>query len=172
MARFNDCEIAAAFALHSTSTSGRAACGGDNATMIRHVADIRVRYSETDQMRAVYYARFFEYFEQARSGLLRSIGLPYTRIEEMGLILPVVEAHAVYKRAARYDDHLKVVVHFRDKPIARIRLDYEVFREGEAEPIAEGYTIHTFVNAETGRPTRAPAQFVEAVEHHLNAKSE
>jgi acyl-CoA thioester hydrolase len=139
--------------------------------MIQHTTDIRVRYAETDQMHAVYYARFFEYFEQARSDLLRAIGLPYPRIEEMGLILPVVEAHAVYKRAARYDDHLRVIVRFRDKPIARIRLDYEVFRSGESEPIAEGYTIHTFVNAQTGKPTRAPAQFVEAVEHHMNAKT-
>jgi acyl-CoA thioester hydrolase len=139
--------------------------------MIQHTTDIRVRYAETDQMHAVYYARFFEYFEQARSDLLRAIGLPYPRIEEMGLILPVVEAHAVYKRAARYDDHLRVIVRFRDKPIARIRLDYEVFRSGESEPLAEGYTIHTFVNAQTGKPTRAPAQFVEAVEHHMNAKT-
>jgi len=139
--------------------------------MIQHVSDIRVRYSETDQMHAVYYGRFFEYFEQARSELLRSMGLPYSRIEEMGLILPVVEAHAVYKRPARYDDHLRVVVRFRDKPIARIRLDYEVFRADDSEPIADGYTIHTFVNVKTGKPTRAPAQFVEAVEHHMNGKT-
>ena len=139
--------------------------------MVEHVSDIRVRYSETDQMHAVYYGRFFEYFEQARSELLRSMGLPYSRIEEMGLILPVVEAHAVYKRPARYDDHLRVVVRFRDKPIARIRLDYEVFRADDSEPIADGYTIHTFVNVKTGKPTRAPAQFVEAVEHHMNGKN-
>jgi len=139
--------------------------------MIEHTTDIRVRYAETDQMHAVYYARFFEYFEQSRSDLLRDIGLPYSRIEEMGLILPVVEAHAVYKRAARYDDHLRVVVRFRDKPIARIRLDYEVYRAGEQDPLAEGYTIHTFVNVRTGKPTRAPAQFVEAVEHHMVDKT-
>jgi len=139
--------------------------------MIQHTTDIRVRYADTDQMHAVYYGRFFEYFEQARSDLLRSIGLPYSRIEEMGLILPVVEAHAEYRRPARYDDHLQVVIRFRDKPIARIRLDYEVYRVGEPEVLAEGYTIHTFVNVETGRPTRAPAQFVEAVEHHMNGKT-
>jgi acyl-CoA thioesterase FadM len=52
----------------------------------------------------------------------------------------------------------------RDRPVARVRLDYEVSREGETEPIATGYTIHGFVNAETGRATRAPAQFIEAIE--------
>ena len=54
--------------------------------MIKHVTPIRVRYADTDQMKIVYYAKFFEYFEQGRSDLLRSIGLPYPQIEEMGLL--------------------------------------------------------------------------------------
>ena len=138
--------------------------------MIKHVSQIRVRYADTDQMKFVYYGKFFEYFEQGRSDLLRGIGLPYPRIEEMGLFLPVIEAHAAYKRAARYDDLLNVVTVFRDMPIARVRLEYEVYKEGESEILADGYTIHTFVNAVTGRPTRAPAQFIETIEKSLNAK--
>ncbi|MCK5573705.1 MAG: acyl-CoA thioesterase [Bacteroidetes bacterium] len=138
--------------------------------MIRHVTTIRARYSETDQMKAVYYSRFFEYFEQARSDLLRSIGLPYPQLEEMGLLLPVIEAHASYKRPVRYDDLIQVVTYFREKPVARARLDYEIFREGESDLIADGYTIHSFVNAATGRPTRAPAQFLEAVEEGMTTK--
>ena len=45
-----------------------------------------------------------------------------------------------------------------------MRIDYEVFGPEGTEPIATGYTIHGFVNAQQGRPTRAPAQFLEAVE--------
>jgi acyl-CoA thioester hydrolase len=138
--------------------------------MIKYTTTIRVRYAETDQMKHVYYGRFFEYFEQGRSDLLRSVGLPYPQIEEMGLILPVIEAHATYKRVARYDDLLQVVTYCREKPVARVRLDYEVYKEGEAEPIADGYTIHSFVNAATGKPTRAPAQFLEAIESSMNSK--
>lgn len=138
--------------------------------MIRHITRIRIRYAETDQMRFVYYSRYFEYFEQARSEMLRSIGLPYPRIEEMGLLLPVIEAHASYKRSARYDELIEVVTSLREKPVARVRLDYEVYREGEKEPIVDGYTVHSFINAETGRPTRAPAQFLEAVESRMNSR--
>jgi acyl-CoA thioester hydrolase len=132
--------------------------------MIKHTSSIRIRYADTDQMKFAYYGKFFEYFEQGRSDLLRSIGLPYARVEEMGLFLPVIEAHASYKRAARYDDLLQVVTILRDAPVARVRLDYEVHKEGEKELLADGYTIHSFVNAETGKPTRAPAQFLEAIE--------
>jgi acyl-CoA thioester hydrolase len=137
--------------------------------MIRNVTAIRVRYADTDQMKQVYYGKFFEYFEQGRSDLLRNIGLPYTRVEEMGLFLPVIEAHAEYKKPVRYDDMIEIVTLLRERPVARVRLDYEVRREGEADPIATGYTIHGFINAETGRPTRAPAQFVEALEKAMVA---
>ena len=132
--------------------------------MVKHTSSVRVRYADTDQMKFVYYGKFFEYFEQGRSDLLRDIGLPYTRVEEMGLFIPVIEAHASYKKAARYDDLLQVVTILRDPPVARVRLDYEVYKEGEKDLLADGYTIHSFVNAETGKPTRAPAQFVEAIE--------
>lgn len=136
--------------------------------MIRNVTEIRVRYADTDQMKQVYYGKFFEYFEQGRSDLLRNIGLPYSHVEEMGLFLPVIEAHAEYKRPARYDDLIELVTFLRERPVARVRLDYEVRREGDSEPIATGYTIHGFINASTGRPTRAPAQFVEALEKAMS----
>jgi acyl-CoA thioester hydrolase len=139
--------------------------------MVKQVSSLRVRYADTDQMKFAYYGKFFEYFEQGRSDLLRSIGLPYPEIEAMGLLLPVVEAHANYRRAARYDDLLSVVTYMREAPIARVRLDYEVFKDGESELIVDGYTIHSFVNAATGKPTRAPAQFIEAVEKTMNSKS-
>jgi len=137
-------------------------------SMIKQITPIRIRYADTDQMKFVYYSKYFEYFEQGRSDLLRAIGLPYPEIEAMGLILPVIEAHATYKQPARFDDLINVVTYMRESPVARVRLDYEVFRDGEPDLLADGYTIHSFVNAETGRPTRAPAQFLEALQTVLN----
>ncbi len=134
--------------------------------MIKHTTPIRVRYADTDQMKFVYYGKFFEYFEQGRSDLLRAIGLPYPEIEEMGLILPVIEAHATYKQSAKYDDLINIVTYLREVPVARVRLDYEVIRDNNL--LADGYTIHSFVNAETRRPTRAPAQFLEAIQNAMN----
>jgi acyl-CoA thioester hydrolase len=138
--------------------------------MIKHVCDIRVRYADTDQMKFVYYGKFFEYFEQGRSDLLRSIGLPYAQVEEMGLLLPVIEAHASFKHSAHYDDLLHITTYLREVPVARVRLDYEVFRDGDKALLADGYTIHSFVNANTLKPTRAPAQFLEVIERNMNAK--
>ncbi len=135
--------------------------------MLQHTTEVRVRYADTDQMKFAYYGKFFEYFEQGRSDLLRSIGLPYRDVEELGFFLPVIEAHAEYRRPARYDDLLSIVTILRDVPVAKVRIDYEVRSGEQQEPLATGYTIHSFVNAKTGRPGRAPAQFLEAIERHF-----
>ncbi|MBI1807864.1 MAG: acyl-CoA thioesterase [Ignavibacteria bacterium] len=124
---------------------------------------IRVRYADTDQMKMVYYAKFFEYFEQGRSDLLRDLGLPYPEIEEMGYYLPVTEAHAKYVKAARYDDLLRVKTILNEVPQVRVRISYEVRNDESNELLAEGYTIHSFVNAANGKPARAPEQFIEIV---------
>ena len=69
-----------------------------------HVTTIRVRYSETDQMKIVYNANYLAWFEIARTELCRKWGRPYTEWEAQGLMLPVVEAYCRYKSPARYDD--------------------------------------------------------------------
>jgi acyl-CoA thioester hydrolase len=139
--------------------------------MIEYTTSLRVRYADTDQMRHAYYGMYFAYFEQGRSDLMRSIGLPYRDLEGMGFQLPVIEAHATYKKPARYDDLLHIVTMLKDKPVARVRLDYRVYNESRSEVVAEGYTIHSFVHADTGKPTRAPLQFLDVVDQALQRAS-
>ena len=76
--------------------------------MIKHSTQIRVRYADTDQMKVVYHGKFLEYFEVGRTALIRSLGLPYAELESRGILLPVIEAYAKYRKPARYDDLLSV----------------------------------------------------------------
>ena len=127
---------------------------------------IRVRYADTDQMRFVYYAKYFEYFEQGRSDLLRGMGLPYSAIEERGIFLPVIEAHAAYKRSARFDDLLNVKTMLEEVPQSRINISYELSNDESKELLVTGSTVHSFVNARTGKPTRVPDFFLQALSNH------
>jgi acyl-CoA thioester hydrolase len=145
---------------------------GDQRRAISNNLKIRVRYADTDAMKFVYYAKYFEYFEEGRSELLRSIGIPYTEIEKQGILIAVVEAYAKYRRSARYDDLLTVETTLAEMPVARIRLQYRVFSEGEKEPIVEGYTVHSFLHAESGKPTRAPAMFLQMLQEAMNNSQE
>jgi len=136
--------------------------------MIKHATQIRVRYADTDQMKVVYHGKYLEYFEVGRAALIRSLGLPYSELETRGILLPVIEAYAKYRKPARYDDLLSVDAMVSELPAATLRISYHVFRSTEDEPLAEGYTVHSFVNVATGKPTRPPLYFIQIIEKALN----
>jgi acyl-CoA thioester hydrolase len=125
--------------------------------MISTRTQITVRYAETDMMGIVYHANYLPWFEVARTQLLREQGFPYRQLETDGYRLPVLEVAAKYRRPALYDDTLTIVATIREKPLLRIRIDYEVFRGDEL--LATGQSAHAFCDL-TGRPTRPPAAFV------------
>jgi acyl-CoA thioester hydrolase len=129
--------------------------------MIESRAQVTVRYAETDMMGIVYHANYLPWFEIGRTTLLKEIGLPYRRLEEEGFRLPVLEVSAQYLRPALYDDRLEIVTLLAEKPVLRIRIEYQVKR-GE-ELLATGSTMHAFVDRE-GRPVRPPAWVVAKME--------
>jgi acyl-CoA thioester hydrolase len=131
--------------------------------MIICETEIRVRYADTDQMHFVYNGKYLEYFEVGRTEMLRDIGLPYDVIEKEGFLLPVLEANVKYKLPAYYDDILIIKSLLKKFPDLKIHIDYEIVRKNTDEIIAEGFTVHAFMNKQNKKVTRPPEIFAKAV---------
>ncbi|MFI5262965.1 MAG: acyl-CoA thioesterase [Candidatus Kapaibacterium sp.] len=131
--------------------------------MLSHTTTIRVRYADTDKMGIVYYAKYLEYFEVARTEMLRSMGLPYREIEAKGFELPVANASIKYYKGAAYDDELLITASLEPKHSPRVEIHYEVRLNGKDELLAEGDTTLVFVDALTGKPARAPQFYLDAI---------
>lgn len=115
----------------------------------------RVPYADTDQMSVVYYANYLIYFEMCRAELLRSIGFSYTKMEEEGFALPVIEAVCRYKSSAHFEDLLTITATVAEAKGVRLQVNCQVLRDGEV--LAEGHTIHVCLNTKRGnRPTKIP----------------
>lgn len=127
-----------------------------------HTIELRVRYSETDQMGTFYNSRPLEWFECGRTELLRSIGLPYSELEVRGVFLPVVESHVEYLGRARYDDALRLTTSCTFTGRARFRCENLLVHATTGRPVARGYTIHAFADS-SGHVIRPPAWFVDAL---------
>ena len=74
--------------------------------MYSNEVTLRVRYGETDQMGYVYYGNYAQYYEVGRVELLRSLGLSYKSLEEMGYELPVLSFNIEYLKPVYYDDKI------------------------------------------------------------------
>ncbi len=132
---------------------------------------IRVRYADTDQMKMVYHSKYLEYFEQGRSDLLRGLGIPYPEIEKMGYYLPVVEVHAKFIKSANYDDLLLVKSMMAEMPGVRVTIEYAIMNPRN-DLIVAGYTVHSFVRARTGKPSRPPKKFMDLINSKLSTASD
>jgi acyl-CoA thioester hydrolase len=104
-------------------------------------------------MGVVYYANYFVWFEVARTEYLRALGISYTKLEESGVFLMVVEASCQYKASARYDDIVRVVTWVSEMKNSSISFDYKLFIEDKL--IATGKSCHVFTNS-SARPVRVP----------------
>jgi acyl-CoA thioester hydrolase len=127
---------------------------------------IRVRYGETDRMGYMYYGHYPEYFEVSRTDMIRSLGLSYREIEDLGIIMPVRSLKVDYKFPAHYDDLLIVKSCLKKLPEIKLDIDYEIVNE-QHQLICTGNTVLAFVDKKTHRPRRAPDFFIEKVKKYF-----
>ncbi|MEG1603120.1 MAG: thioesterase family protein [Cloacibacillus sp.] len=109
---------------------------------------MRVRYSETDQMKVVYNANYLDWFEVTRTELCRKWGAAYTEWEEKGIILPVVEAYCRYKHPARYDDEIELWGRITELKVHSVKFEYRIKRAPDGLLLAEGWTKQACADAE------------------------
>lgn len=122
--------------------------------------EIRVRYSETDQMGVVYHANYLAWFEVGRVEYLREIGLDYRAMESQGIMVPVLEVNCKYRHPARYDDIVIVETRLSEVKRAKFYFEYSIFRKEDSEPLATGRSEHIFVDSEF-RPINLKKQHPE-----------
>ncbi|WP_298370238.1 thioesterase family protein [uncultured Lutibacter sp.] len=131
--------------------------------MISNKIEFRVRYSETDQMSYVYHGNYAQYFEMGRIELLRKMGISYKKMEEDGIMLPVINLNINYIKPAKYDDLLTLKTTLEKKPTARIEFSYQIVNE-KGELLTTATTTLVFVNMLTNRPTRAPEYLLKQLD--------
>lgn len=113
--------------------------------MYKNDALVRPRYAETDQMGVIYHGNYYAWFEVGRSDFFRSLGYTYKRLEQEGIILPVVESSCKYIKPAMYDEEVLIRTYVEMQKGIRIGFKYEVLRKDDEVLLAEGRTLHAFV---------------------------
>ena len=122
-----------------------------------HTTEIRVRYCETDAMGYLHHGEYANYFEVARTELLRHQGGCYRTLEERGYFLVVAELQTKFRRPARYDDVLCVSTRSAEVSAVKLVHEYRVTRDGEL--LTEGQTTLACVDRD-GRIQRMPDEIV------------
>jgi len=103
-----------------------------------------VRYAETDQMGIVHHSNYPVWFEAGRTDFIRKLGMPYSAIEEEGILLPLIRLECNYKGFAKYEDEITVKTSIKKITYTRIIFYYEIYKNNEEKPITTGETEHAW----------------------------
>ena len=123
--------------------------------------EILVRYCETDQMSFVYHGNYVKYFEIGRITWLKKLGISYKKMEEEGILLPVIELSINFKKPALFDDKLILKTKLKRIPSYMIEFDFEIKRDDKL--ITLGYTKLVFLNSKTNKPMRCPNNILKLI---------
>jgi acyl-CoA thioester hydrolase len=127
----------------------------------------RVRYAETDAMGVTHHANYLLWMEIGRTNLLRDMELPYKKLEEDGIMLPVTKLGVKYIAPTFYDDEIFIHSVCTLAKGVRMRIDYKIYRNGN-EIVATGYTEHAVLDSHTRKPKRIPGFFLDKIKFPEN----
>jgi YbgC/YbaW family acyl-CoA thioester hydrolase len=125
----------------------------------KYCIEERVRWGDVDAARIIFYGAYIRFFEFAETELFRAVGLPYgVMFDELDVWLPRAHLECDFRRAAQLDDLLEVCVYVGRFGTKSMRLDFEVRRAGEAEPIAVAHFVLVAVRRDTFETVAVPEE--------------
>ena len=123
---------------------------------------IRPRYNEVDQMGYVYHDNYVTYCHQARTELLRKLGIHDNKLEKQNIMLPVISMDLKYHKPAGYDELLTIRTRITDIPTTRFNFEFEI-RNEKSELVCSAKSTVVFVDSQTRKPMRAPKIVTEKI---------
>ena len=122
------------------------------------VWQLRVYFEDTDAGGVVYHARYLNFFERARTEMLRDRGISQTELrEKSGLIWVVHEINVKFRKAARLDDELLVSAQLLWVKGVRQGFRQEMKRKTDGVVVATAELSAVMLHADNLKPARMPA---------------
>jgi acyl-CoA thioester hydrolase len=124
---------------------------------------IRVYYEDTDLQGVVYYANYFRYMERARTEWLRSLGVEQDQLlQKERRYFVVVDTYAEFLKPARFNEMLVATAKLAKLTRATFLIEQNIYRQSlDGDLLCRGRVKAAYVDADTQRPLRVPAEFFE-----------
>ena len=122
----------------------------------------KIKYYETDKMGVTHHSNYIRFMEEARTDFLINHGFDYAKLEEMGIISPVVSIECKYKATTTYPDIIDIFVSVEEVKAAKIRFKY-IMKKEDGTVCIEAASEHCFITKD-GKIARLKKDFPEFFE--------
>lgn len=109
------------------------------------VYEHKAEYYETDQMGIIHHSNYIRWYESARIYFMNELGISYKKMEEKGIISPVLSVSSEYKNMVYFDDVVLVNVKIKKYNGIRLELEYTLTNKETREVVNTGSSKHCFL---------------------------
>ncbi len=116
-----------------------------------------VQYYETDKMSITHHSNYIRWMEETRIAFLSEIGWDFAKLEEMGIVSPVLNVTCDYKKSTTFSE--KITIHVSVERFSGVKLQLGYVMENEAgDVVCRASSVHAFLDA-NGRPVKMKQEY-------------
>ena len=111
-----------------------------------YVFERRINYYETDRMGIVHHSNYIRFLEEARCAFLDALDMPYSMLESLGIMIPVLGVQCDFKHHVTFNDTILIDVSIKSFNGVRLVMQYTVTEKSSGNLVLTGETKHCFTN--------------------------
>lgn len=120
----------------------------------------QAQYYETDQMGIIHHSNYIRWMESARIWWMEQMGIDYGRMEQKGIISPVLEVSCKYRSMVHFGESVLIITKIEKYNGIRLELSYQIIDKMSGEVRTTGYSKHCFLDRE-GKPVSLRKSYPE-----------
>lgn len=118
----------------------------------------KIHYYETDKQGVTHHSNYIRIMEESRIDVMERLGFGYERMEEAGVMSPVMAVTCEYKRPTTFPDLIDVDVTVAEMSKLKAKFDYKMTVKGVL--VCHATSTHCFLGSD-GRPVALENRFPE-----------
>lgn len=120
----------------------------------------KVNYYETDKMGITHHSNYIRWMEEARIDFLDQIGYGYAKLENEGIMSPVIGIECDYRKTTTFDEKIEISVKVKEFKGVKLIIEYIMINKDTKELVMTGVSKHCFINKEN-KPIILKKEFPE-----------
>lgn len=109
----------------------------------------KVQYYETDRMGVTHHSNYVRWMEEARVDFLEQIGWSYEKLEDEGIISPVLGVECHYQKTTTFADEVEIEVSVKEFKGVKLSLAYEMRKVSDGAKVLTGTSEHCFLDRDS-----------------------
>ena len=115
---------------------------------MNYIYERKINYYETDRMGIVHHSNYIRFLEEARCAFLDALDMPYSMLESLGIMIPVLGVQCDFKHHVTFNDTILIDVSIKSFNGVRLVMQYTITDKNSGNLVLTGETKHSFTNTD------------------------